>query len=231
LLFAAMVFAAATAAAPSEVHAQWGWGYGGFGMGGQIGNYAIVSNINARSSAAAGHAYAIRQSLPGSGNVYAGNPNSFVNRVRDTSFSERFDVSTRRRIESEVARNPEVAATAAGVPPRTRPRTPPILPLANFFSAAGQLIWPTSSPIEGPLGSQRAAADASARAVYKEFQARGTAPVGLVTDARLQLVEYGRPAMEFLQKNSSAEVAQAFHTFLLGLYDSLGAVAMGNVSR
>jgi hypothetical protein len=208
------------------VRAQWGFGYGfgGFG-GGQIGNYMTAQNINDRSSAAANHAYAIRQSLPGTGNVYANNPNSYINNVRDASFSERFDPSTRRTIESEVVRRPERGPTASSAPNPSPPRSraASIMPLAQFFSAAGVLVWPSEAPLDGALASQRGQADTSAKDVLQQVKTQGFAPVGLVTDARTKLIAYGTPALTYLGEHTTPAVVDSFHRFLLSLYDSLGA--------
>jgi hypothetical protein len=204
--------------AARPAHAQWGWGGWGWGGGGQIANRAIFSNINARSASAANYAYSIRQHLPGSGNVYAGNPNAFVNHMRDTSFYQTYNVSTRRATGEPVAASAGLTATD-----ETPTRGRQTLPLERFFSAAGVLVWPSEAPKEGRLGESRATADQAAAAVYQEVKARGFAPVGLISDARTKVVEYGRPALTYLREHTTAAVVESFHQFLLGLYDALGA--------
>jgi hypothetical protein len=227
-----LAFLAAGCVLPRAAEAQYGmgWGWGGMGMGGQIGNMAIMNNINDRSASAANYAYSIRQNIPGSGNVYANNPRAFVNNLRDTSYTPRFDAVTRRRVESQGARGATLtlASTGAGStrPQPTSPAAPAALPLSAFFSAAGMLVWPSEAPTDGPLGSQRVAADSAAVAVLKEVRAQGFAPVAMVNDARERLVDYGRPALEYLGKNSTPAVFDAFHRFMLGLYDALGAAAL-----
>ncbi len=214
----------------ASARAQWGMGYGGFGMGmgGQIGNMAIMNNINDRSAAAANAAYAARQTMPGVGRVYGNNPNAYINNTRDASFTERFDVSTRRSLGQQMARLPEtrtaVAATGTQAGSATVRRT--VLPLASFFSAAGELIWPSEAPEEGPLGSQKVVANSAANSVFRDFKANGTAPVALVSDARNQLIAYGQPALTYLREHTTPAVVDTFHRFLLGLYDSLGKAAL-----
>ena len=223
-----LLLAAAVLWLGAPARAQWGFGYG-FGMGGQWGNQMATQNINNRSAAAASYAYSIRQNLPGTGNVYANNPNSYINNIRDASFSERFDPSTRRTIEGQAARRPTSSSRASGTTPN--PGTTPtpaaaassILPLIQFFSASGVLVWPSEAPVDGMLGDQKTQADTAARAVLQEVKAQGFAPVGLVATARAKLVDYGTPALSYLGEHTTPAVVDTFHRFLLSLYDSLGA--------
>lgn len=212
-------------------HAQWGWGMGwGWGGGGNIGNMAIMNNINDRSASAANHAYAIRQSLPGSGNVYRGNPNSYINNVRDTSFFQRYDVASRRTMESEASRRRQPGLTLASVPSTSNAGSAPtgrqVLPLAGFFTGAGVLVWPGESPTTGELGMKKAAADTLAHSVFEEVKSQGHAPVALVSDTRTRLIEYGRPALTYMREHTTPAVVEAFHQFLLGIYDAIGAAAL-----
>ena len=204
-----------------SAHAQWGFGYGGFGGfgGGGMGNYMEMSNINSRSSSAASYAYSSRGSMPGTGNVYANNPNSYINSVRDDSFYQRFDPSTRRNIESEVSRRPEAGLTSIGVPNTNKPTKTraPITPLVNFFSAAGVLVWPSDPPVDGSLGDKKTAAEDSLKSVLQQYKLQGFAPVGLVTNSRTKLVEYGTPALEYLSQHTTPAVVDSFHRFLLSL--------------
>lgn len=212
-----------------EASAQWGWGYGGWGMwgGGAISNAAMFENINARSAAAANAAYVMRQNMPGAGNVYRGNPNAYINNVRDTTFFERFDPSTRRSIAQQVSRNPERGLASLGLnnPPAPAAPSRPVIDLASFFSGAGVLVWPSEAPTNGELGEKQKLANAATQSVFQEVKSHGRAPVGLVSDARTQLVAYGRPALNYLREHTTAAVVDAFHRFLLGLYDAVGRAA------
>ncbi len=237
LVIVAAALAPWLGAGSGTARAQFGFGYGFGGMwgGGGYSNMATLNNINNRSEAAGQAAYAARARGPfgtGSGNPYQGNPNAFINNVRDTSFQDRFNASTRRSIESHVARRPD-ASLLAEMPPVTgpKPATPaaPIaraaIPLTSFFGPNGLLIWPTGSPTEGTLGGQREQASQSAAIVFAQVRSQGFAPVGIVTDARTKLVTYGQPALQYLRQNTTPVLADGFHSFLLGLYDALGRAA------
>lgn len=212
----------------NSAQAQWGWGMGGWGMrgGGQISNAMTLRNINNRSSQAARAAYATRGRMPGAGQIYRGNPNAFVNQTRNSTFTDRFDASTRRSISDQAIRLPANADVAANPDPAasSRPRT--ILPFASFFSGAGKLVWPSEAPTTGALADQRQAADTALEQVYSEVRQSGHAPVGMVSDARTQLTDYGRPALAYLREHTTAAVVDTFHRFLLGLYDALGNAAI-----
>ncbi len=228
VLAPAMVLLLPTGAA----QAQWGFGWG-MGMGGGgMGSYMEQSNINARSSAAASYAYSIRQHMPGTANA-ASNPNSYLNNVRDTSFYQRFDPSTRRNIESEVSRRPEAGLTSVGVPNTAKPpkTQATVTPLTNFFSAAGVLVWPSDPPVDGNLGDKKAVAEASLTSVLQQYKTQGFAPVGQVAEARTKLVDYGTPALEYLSQHTTPAVVDAFHRFLLSLYDSLGAAGTATAAK
>ena len=46
-----------------------------------------------------------------------------------------------------------------------------------------------------------------------------------MTDARQKLLDYGQPALSDIRSHSTPRVAEAFHLFLLTLYDSLAQAA------
>jgi hypothetical protein len=237
----------------ARAEAQWGMGYGGFwgvmNAGGGQSNMATLNYINQRTSQAAANAYATRGSI-GGGNVYAGNPNSYINHVRDNSsgdFFERFDVSTRRGSGFQPTPTAVLAASMGPAPRTTGPIPPPpdirggntaapnpaanppprhvAPPLASFFTAAGMLLWPSEAPTAGELGAKRDSVDASAQAVRAQEKANGSASIGLVTEARSRLLAYGRPALAYIREHATPALADTFNNFLLGLYDSLGAAA------
>ncbi len=211
--------------------AQWGLGYGwgGFYGGGQMYNQQTLNYLTQRSLAAGNAAYAARSNGPMGNNVYAGNPNAYYNHVRDPDFFQRFDISSRRTIESQVARNVEpdlvrsTPTAGAGAGTSRTSRTSP--PLLHFFSTVGKLVWPSDAPTGGDLGPKRQAIDQSTGDIYREVKDRGFASIGLVTDARTKLVDYGRPALDYLHRSSSPAVADTFHRFLLSFYDALGRSA------
>jgi hypothetical protein len=93
--------------------------------------------------------------------------------------------------------------------------------LPNFFNEAKQLVWPGDAPVEGDLGQKRDTSDVSSRVVLDEYRVQGRATVGSVTDSRLKLIAYGQPALQAIRTTSTPRVADAFHDFLLSLYESL----------
>lgn len=221
ILFASVVLPCGSVS--NRAHAQFGfgWGFGGMG-GGQIGNYMAQRNINQRSAAAANYAYSIRQSIPGSGNVYANNPNAFSNRMRDnTSFNQTYDVSTRRDATASAARGSARRSATNNSPAPAAASA--VVSLRQFFSAMGKLVWPQDAPVTGNLQVKQELASESASAVLQQVNAQGFAPVGMVTDARAKLIDYGTPALDYLSQHLSAAAVDPFHQFLLSLYDALGA--------
>jgi hypothetical protein len=175
---------------------------------------------------------------PVQNNVYAGNPNSYVARMREPGLLERWDVDTRREIEARIGRFSDgpppsrlrAQASPAPQPAPVQPAAPappagPDLPLSSFFDRYRKLVWPGDSPVHGDLGTDRAMADLSCLAVLNDQELRGLALVGTVTEARARLVDYGRPALQYMRDNSTPRVADTFHLFIRSLYDSLGQAA------
>jgi hypothetical protein len=254
MLLLAAAALAALGGGRAQAQWGYGWGGGFWGVmnaGGGQANAATLSYINQRTSQAAAHAYATRGSI-GGGNVYAGNPNAYFNHIRDNttgSFFDRFDIASRRVPGAQpppasvvaAAYGPAPAGPVGEIPPPPDPsgrdRTqgqgranppqphPAVAPLASFFSAAGKLVWPSVAPAEGDLGAKQASATASAEAVRAQEKANGSASVGLVTEARARLLAYGRPALAYVRQNATPALADGFNSFLLGLYDALGAAA------
>ncbi len=172
---------------------------------------------------------------PVQNNVYAGNPNAFVHRLREPGVLERYDVETRREIEARIGRFSDApprsrmraAAPVAAASPAPPPEPPPApeVPLASFFDRYQKLVWPGESPVHGDLGPARGAADLAALAVLNDQILRGLARVGTVTEARTRLVDYGRPALIYMRENTTPRIADTFHQFMLSLYESLGQAA------
>ncbi len=211
--------------AGGRAEAQWGWGLGGpYAIGGGPTSYETVNYLNQRSLAAGNAAYAQRAS----GAASWDNSNAYYHHVRDDSFLPRYNVSSRRSIESRAASLSSLAMGAAvprasgGAPRSSRPQPPP---LTSFFDAMGRLVWPQATPSEGDLAMGRKRAGDTAESVRREVKDQGYASVGLVTDARTQLVEFGRPALTYLQAHTAPTVADGFHRFLLSLYDALEKAA------
>lgn len=167
-----------------------------------------------------------RAGRPQSNNVYAGNPNSYVNRVRDENFTPRYDV--RRR--SPGASRPQTPTTTLGdrAPNQAAAAASTaraVAPLAAFFNASRQLVWPADAPISGDLKPKRDRSDEASLLVLNEVEQHGRAPIALAADARQRLLDYGRPALQKIRETATPSIADGFHAFLRSLYDSLSASA------
>ena len=148
---------------------------------------------------------------------------------RDVDFFNRYDAATRAAMEDRVARRPRprtsLGQTTRTTPPpavENQPPARPVLPLASFFNAARQLVWPADAPNDGDFAVKRSTSDAKTLEVFSEVQTQGYALVATATDARTKLIDYGKPALTFLRNHSTSGIADAFHTYLLSLYDSIG---------
>lgn len=198
--------------------AQYGF-YGGFGLGWGLGPQtpASVNFLNnhaiARTQAgAAARPQPLRAPTPV---------------VRDVDFFNRYDAATQVAIEHRVARRPrtprpEARQSLAQAPAATPQPALPIAPLSSFFSAMRQIVWPLDSPTEGELAAKRSASDAKTLEVLKEVEARGYAQIATAVEARNKLLDYGRPALLRAKETLTPALTDAFHAFLLDLYDSIG---------
>jgi hypothetical protein len=209
-LLTSLLVAALLSFGSSRARGFYGLGFfGGFNYVPSPGDFV---NQHALSNAA-------RAGRPPSNNVYAGNPNSYLNRIRDNGFVPSYDVARRApaasRAVPRVSPGEQVVAQAAAPVPR------PVVPIASFFNAAKQLVWPGNAPVEGDLQQKRDVSDDSCRVVLGEVQAQGRATIGSVTDSRQKLIDYGQPALQAIRTTSTARVADTFHMFLLSLYESL----------
>jgi len=210
---------------PSQARAQFGMGMGGFGWGWGGFGYVAPSPTNFIQQHALTAAARGREPRP-SHSPYANNPNAYFNRIRDNGFVSHYDVRRRqppsyqnRRSSSgspsAVVSQPSPAGTAADA----------ILPLASFFNAARTLVWPNESPTADELKEKRVLADQAILAVLDETTQQPSATVGSVTTARQKLLDYGQPALKEIRIQSTPPIADAFHRFLLSLYDSLALAA------
>jgi hypothetical protein len=197
--------------------AQWGMGLGwGFGLFRPV--PAPIEYLNSKSLVDAARGYQGPTRTP-----YAGSSNAYFNHVRDNGFVERYNVARR---EPSYYRYVPTSANVA-VPPTPTPAAPekPMLPLSSFYDAQGQLAWPADSPTAGDLKEKRSAFDQASRLVLDESKKSGVASIAATTEARQKLVEYGRPALEFVRAHETARLADTFHLFLLSLYESLAQAA------
>ncbi len=192
--------------------------FGGFGWGLGPQTPASVNFLNDHAVARVG-SVAARQPR----NLRAPTPV-----VRDVDFFNRYDAVTRTAMEDRVARYPRSSSLARNTQPqaptvaRHPPPAPPVRPMASYFNAMRQLVWPADAPTEGDLAIKRSSSDAKTLELLREIEVQGFALVATATDARLKLIDYGKPALQFLRDHSTPTIADAFHSFLLSLYDSIG---------
>ena len=232
---AALALALAPGAWAGRAEAQYG-GYGGFGgygfgFGYNQNAYTDVNYLNSRSLVNAASAAANRPQPLQAPQFQS----------RDDGFFDKYDLASRESMISRVARDPgremgtaDPSGVLAMAPsprpsPRSQAQAPPGPPntvnLANYFNKDHQLVWPSASPITGDFGKKQEAADLAALAVMNEYDAKGLAQLSTVTDARQKLLEYGRPALQYVREQSTPALADAFHVFLLSLYGNLGNAA------
>jgi hypothetical protein len=232
-LLATLLVVLAPLAMAGRAEAQYG-GYGGFGGFG----YGFGYNQNAYSDVN----YLNSRSLINASAAAANRPQALTApqfQVRDESVYDKYDLGTRESMINRVARDPgremgtaDPSGTLALAPSaRPKPRAPatPTEPasvhLAGFFNKDHQLLWPGISPISGDFGKKQATADLAVLAVLNEYDMKGLARLSTVTDARQKLLDYGRPALQYVREQSTPALADSFHVFLLSLYGNLGAAA------
>ena len=211
----------------SQAKAQWGWGWGMGWRPSPETNYmydrALVGASRAQGPSA------LR--APQGGQLYRG---------RDPEYFERYDVDTRRSVEDQIrprrssgtttSPSPsqslaQANATPKPAPAEAAPLTPPVLPLASFFNKKDELVWPAEAPVTSDFVGKKITSDQASLAVLKEQRDRGQATLPTVSTARTALLDYGRPALQYVREHTTARLADTFHMFLLSLYESLAQAA------
>jgi hypothetical protein len=201
---------------PGRAEAQWGFGIG-WGAPAFNSVPSPTDYLNQRALVAAS-----RASGPASNSVYADSPNAYYNKIRDNSdaLGGHYDYETRRSAsEARIARSARASATAAPAKGVTTPR--PVVPIISFFNRDEVLVWPADAPINDELGPKRATSDNASLAVLHEYNRLGLASIATATEARNNLLGYGRPALKFVRDHSTVRLSDTFHLFLLSLYESL----------
>lgn len=207
----------------SEARAQFGIGYGiGFGFGFQpspsttyLNERALVGQRMAQSN----NPTPLRAPQPSG-------PRGF-----DPTFFQTYDVATRRAMEDQVARRPSrrLPPLAAATPAPAQPAPAiaavarAVAPLASFFNQYEELVWPADAPRDDDLLPKRNTSDEASLGVLREQKKQGYATLGNAADARQKLLAYGRPALARMRERTTTQLSDAFHQFLLSLYDSLQA--------
>ncbi len=196
-----------------QAQAMMGYGgFGGFGFGLGPQTPASVSFINQHAIAQMGVAAAARPKPLRAPTAV----------VRDVEFFNRYDAATRRAMVDAASRrrSPSPAraalnATPAAAEPVQPPR--PVVPLVSFFNKMRELIWPADSPTAGDLAGKRSTSDETTLALLHEIENQGYAHIASVTDARNKLLEYGRPALQYVRDNSTAGLGRLSHLSALAL--------------
>jgi hypothetical protein len=222
LLVAAMVLGFG----PGRAEAQFGLGGGMGGFGGGFGwGFGGFSQVPKPESFLYNKAISDSQRdthIP-SRDVYANNPNSYINHVRDNGFVDRYDVERRDpayyRYAPTSARSEAPKTTTATA--MAVPRQQPSLPLTSFYNAEGHIVWPADAPIAGDLKDKRSVFDQASQGVLAELKKSNVASIATVTDARQKLLDYGRPGLQYVRTHETPRVADTYHLFLLSLYESL----------
>jgi hypothetical protein len=204
-----------------RAEAQWGLGFGGFGGWGWGGFSQVPQPVTFLNSVAIAQMSHVRG--PTQNNIYAGNPNSYINHVRDNGFVDQYSAYRRQPSyypSPSPGQSPRLTPTAM-----TIARSKPMVPLASFYNAQNLLVWPADAPTAESLKEKRAIVDQASLAVLDETRKNGVASVASVTDARQKLLDYGRPALHYVRTHETTRLADTFHVFLLELYDSLAQAA------
>jgi hypothetical protein len=213
-VFAVVLALAAFGLQPPPAQAQFGFGFGGLGWG--WGGFSQVpkpeSFLYQKALVDAG-----RDTHLPARDVYANNPNSYINHIRDNGFVERYPVGGRYGYAPQTAL-PAPPATPTAF---TVTQQMPALPLSSFFNAQNQLVWPADSPTAGDLQGKRSVFDKAGEAVLGEMKKNGVASVATVIDARQKLLDYGRSGLQYVRAHDTPRVADTYHLFLLSLYESL----------
>ncbi len=209
----------------SSARAQFGFGMG-FEIFRPVPSPSQFINDHALTRAAAGRREPAR-------NVYSNNPNSYMNRIRDNGFSSHSGTQSHRSPGFEVDRGAaarNLSQSRNNIPPPPPLSTPeadprPLYPINSFFNAARKLVWPSEAPETEELKPKRDISDQACLVVLEMVEQHRSAPITTVTDARQRLLDYGKPALRVVRSLSTPRIAEAFHLFMLSLYDSLAAAA------
>jgi hypothetical protein len=221
LVPAVIAVAAACLVVPDRAHAQFGFGggFGGFGYGGFGFRPVPTPESYLYSNALVA---ASRPVNAPSRDVYAGNPNSYINHVRDNGFVDRYAADRREIPQYRYAARPRAPG---GADPAAVAAESPILPLSSFYDAQHKLEWPADAPTEGDMKKKRDISDEACNVVLSETKKDGVAALASVTEARQKLLDYGRPALAHIRAHETPRLADSFHMFLLSLYESLAQAA------
>ncbi len=204
---------------PRRAEAQFGVGTGFGGNGFVFGGFSEVPKpdtfLYQKALIDAGRDI----DMPARG-VYANNPNSYIKHVRDNGSVDRYHPSRRddaARSRYGLTRH----VTATTLTATTVGSQMPVLPLSSFYDEKNQLVWPGDAPTAGVLEEKRTIFERASEVVLAETKKNGVASMASVTDARQKLLDYGRPGLRYVRAHETPGVPEAYHMFLLSLYESL----------
>jgi len=211
-------------ARPSQ--AQFGFGFGGFGIYARPYTPPSVNFLYDRANARVGVDTGAPKQLK--------EPDRFAYRKQYIEMQERASFNSRQPTSSQIGSR-QAALTSLSKPdvqrgavPRgqtvSRSQAPPI---TRFINQQGEVAWPADAPVTGSLAAKREQANKAIQTVVDQYQANNAVSVEAVAKARQDLVVYGKPALATLRQQTSPSVAESFHLFLLALYDSLAQAAQG----
>ncbi len=120
----------------------------------------------------------------------------------------RYDVRTRQ---------PGPAGTSESTVPKHLPRN-------EVLADDGSVRWPASMPSSEMLDKKKSAAESAIRVAVKEFEQNGKATIQSVGEAKSELFEYGKPALEQLVRANRDE-AKKLLKFLASLEHVLNGLA------
>ena len=199
-LLVGIIALTAFAAMPAPAHAQfgmgggfgggWGWGFGGFSQVPKPESYLYQKSL----------VDAARPIPTPSRNVYANNPNSYINHLRDNGFVEHYSTVRREPSHYRSGDSPRTAQTVLRV---AQPM--PALPITSFYRPDGKIEWPADAPTAGDLAQRRAAFEPACQAVFDEVKKNSVASIATVTESRREAlgVRPACPSICSLPRNSA----------------------------
>ncbi len=104
------------------------------------------------------------------------------------------------------------------------PEAKKLLAKSAVLKEDGQVVWPAMAPSSNELDKARSGAESAIRVAVKEFETSGKASIASVAEAKSQLVEYGKPALEQLAR-ANREEAKKLLKFLASLEQVLNSLA------
>jgi hypothetical protein len=104
------------------------------------------------------------------------------------------------------------------------PEAKKLLAKGDVLKSSGEVAWPTNIPTSESLDKSRSAAEAAIRVAVKEFEADGKASIQSVAEAKSELLDFGKPALEQLVHENRWE-ANKLLKFLASLETALNSLA------